>query len=139
MDPVDYAIHSLPKIEYTEKLPSVTYAIIDREQYNEFKDDFISYISGDCYAITLNDEIIFNMYKEQLVRDDYLDEMIREKIIDTPDVLFNKIFRKNESARVIVYMSGEDPYFVAVYYTPKYQIITVEYYKSGRYIDKYGI
>jgi hypothetical protein len=137
MDPINFAIHSLPKIEYTTKLPSVTYAIIDKEQYNEFRDDFISYISDDCYAITLNDEIIFNMYKEQLVREDYLDEMIREKIIDNPDVLFNKIFRKKEAARVIVYMSGENPYFVAVYYSPDCEIITVEYYKSTKYIDKY--
>ena len=135
MDPANFAEHSLPKIEYIEKHPSNTYAYLDAVQYKEFQDEILNYVSGDCYAITLDDEILYNSYKEKSVREQLQDDMIRDKIIDDPHRLFVKLFRKNVSARVIVYLFGENPWFVAVYYKPGF--LTMEYYKSEKYMEKY--
>ena len=128
MDPSGYAEHSLPKIEYIQKHPSVTFALNDRQQYNEFRDEISLYFSGDCWAITINDEILYNAYEEKSVKAQIQDEIVRGKIIENPLILLRK------AGRVIIYLFGDTPWFVAIHY--ENDIATVEYYKSTSYMIK---
>lgn len=136
MDPVNYAAHSLPKIEYNEMYPSKTYAFNDPVQYRDFQDEFALYMSGDCHAITINDDIIINAYEEKTHREQLIDDTIRTHCINSPHSIFVNLFRKNENARVILYMFRDTPWFVAVYFRPGF--LTVEYYKSAKYQERFG-
>ena len=136
MDPIGYADHFLPKIEYTELYPSKTYATLDRVQYNEFLEEITLYLSGDCHAITVNDDIIINSYEQKSYRELLIDKSIRDQCIANPHSLFVELFRKNEIARVILYLFGDTPWFVAVYFRPGF--LTVEYYKSAKYQERFG-
>jgi hypothetical protein len=137
MDPLNFAENSLPKIEYNEKHPSVLYYIDDKKQYADFKKEFIDYVSADCHAITLDDEILYNSYNDKSVRERLQDDMIRDKIMENPHSLFVNIFRKRRDARVIIYMFGTYPWFIAIYYNSARNLLTVEYYKSQAFISRF--
>ena len=93
-------------------------------------------MSGDCHAITVNDEIIINSYEQKSYRERLIDKGIRDQCIDNPHSLFVELFRKNENAHVILYLFGDTPWFIAVYFRPDF--ITVEYYKSAKYQERFG-
>jgi hypothetical protein len=137
MDPLNYSEYSLPKIEYTELQKSKTYYFGDPEEYNEFKALFTEYVSADCHAITCDDQVVYNCYQEKLLRDIILDDILRREIIDDPHVLFCPILRNKKDARVIVYLFGDTPWFMACYYTASIDIMTVEYYKSEKYSERF--
>lgn len=129
----------LPQIEYIEKAPSKTYYVDDgTTSYSEFRKEFADWVSADCHAITLDDEIIYNSYKPMSVRETLLDGIIRTSIIEYPHSLFVNIFRKGQDARVVIYMFSLDcPWFVLVKYTANQKMLTVEYYKSQKYVDRF--
>ena len=138
MDPIGFAEHSLPKIEYTEKRRSQTYAMYDPEQYQEFKLTFLTHILVDCHAITLDDEIIYNVYGKKSIREKIQEDLIRDRISRDPDQLFtHNALRYKKSFRVIIYLSEKFPWFVAIYYTARLDMLTVEYYKSEKYHEMY--
>jgi len=137
MDPINFAEHNLPKIEYTVKDAPKTYNLIDSNDYSKFKGEFITYVSADCHAITLDNEIIYNGYKEKSIRETLQEDMIRNMIIENPHSLFVNIFRKNTDAHVIVYMFSDNPWFVAIYYRSDLETLTIEYYKSKKYMQRY--
>lgn len=132
MDPANYSEHSLPKIKYEHLARMNTYDLDDPESYDELKNDFISY-APNCCAITYDDEIIYNVYKKLTIREHVLEDMIRDTICDEPEYIFLRLFKKNESCRIILYMFGDNPWFMAYYYDPELNIIRQERYA------KYGI
>lgn len=129
----------LPEIEYIEKAPSKTYYVAGRSaSYSEFCKEFTEIVGADCHAITIDDEIIYNSYKPTSVRARLLDGIVRSSIIEYPHTLFVNIFRKGQDARVVVYMFSVDcPWFVVVKYTANQETLTVEYYKSQKYVDRF--
>jgi hypothetical protein len=136
MDPANYSDYSLPKIEYTELDKSQTFYFEkcgDSEDYIKFKELFSNYVSADCHAITCDDQVVYNCYQEKLLRDIILDEVVRREIINNPDMLFVPVLRNKKDARVIVYMLGDTPWFVACYYTASIDIMTVEFYRSDAF------
>jgi hypothetical protein len=131
MDPINFAEHNLPKIEYKEIQKSKTYLAYDDYDYNEFKKEFVEWVTASCNAITFDDEIIYNTYKNMSIRESIQEEIIRNMIIDDPHSLLINIFKKNTNSRIIIYLFGENPWYVAIYSSPTF--ITVEYYKSKKY------
>ena len=138
MDPANFADHMLPKIEYTQLKAPFSYSVDSKPCYDEFCQEFIACVSGDCHAITVNDEILYNSYESKSIRETLQDDMIREKIIENPHSLFVNLFRKKENAHVIIYMLGKTPWFLAVYYHDEMRLLTLEYYKSEEYIKKWS-
>ena len=96
MDPANFAEHNLPKIEYYEMKPSKTYSVKSKSCYADFGDEFVECVSGDCYAITVDDEILYNAYEQKSIRDSLQDDSIRQMIISNPHDLFVKLFRKKK-------------------------------------------
>jgi len=137
MDPPNFAENKLPKIEYFEMQRPKSYYIEDKKQYHDFKEEFISYVDADCHAIVVDDEILYNSYIEKSVRESIEDDVIRDKITANPHALFVNLFRKEKNAKVIIYMFGKYPWFVAIYYNAERKLIDVEYYKSNAYISRF--
>lgn len=132
MDPINYAEHGLPKIEYTEYARQKVYYTVDVEQHDDLIDEFLDYVCGNCCAITYNDEILYNIYPSLSETEKQQQEIKRVQIIDDPQDLFAKIFASETQSRVIVYI-GDSPMFVAFYYQPNSNFFYVEYYKSKKY------
>jgi hypothetical protein len=130
MDPADFAAHMLPKISYTELYPSNTHYIRITEGYDECCEEFLECVAGDCYAITVDDEILCNFYEPKSVREYLQDNTIRQNIIDCPKALFDTLMKREKNARVMVYMSEITPWFLAIYYNFELGIATFEYYTS---------
>jgi len=135
MDPANYVNHKLPKIEYNDLEHLRTYSL--KRCYGEFCADFKAFVSGDCDAITVDDEILFNNYEPKSLRDSILDDMFRQNIIDNPHNLLVRIIDQKKNAHMILYMCGNTPWFIAVYYNHLLRIFTIESYKSQKYIDTY--
>lgn len=139
MDPVNYTVHSLPIIEYTElEAPRVYYT--ESDNYSEFIQEFTEYVSGDCHAITCDDEIIYNAYKKTGIREKIIEDRIRSDIIkDCHASIFVHLLREKKDAKVIVYMFGQNPWFLACYYDSAYGIMTVESYKSKKFQEVFEL
>ena len=134
MDPANFASHMLPRIEYTQLEAPYSYYVKLDVGYDEFIEKFLEFVSEDCHAISVDDEIIYNSYESKSIRDTILDTIILHKIIDDPNSLFTPFFKKNKG-KVILYMMGNTPWFVAIYY--KDNFITVETYKSTKYEEMF--
>ena len=83
----------------------------DNTEYINFCEFIEQVLSGDCWAVKVNDEILFNYFNEheKSYRDRILDDVIRQELID--DVhgsLFVQLFRKNKDADIIIYMFGDE-------------------------------
>jgi hypothetical protein len=68
-------------------------------------------LSGDCWAVKVNDEILFNYFNEheKSYRDRILDDVIRQELIDDIDSsLFLQLFRKNKDVDIVIYMFGNE-------------------------------
>lgn len=137
MDPPNFAENSLPKIEYYEKHRPRTYYIDDEKHYADFQEEIQTYVGADCHAITFDDEILYNSYTEKSIRERLEDDLIRDKIISNPHALFVNLFKKGANAKVVLYMFGKYPWFVAIYYNAERNLIDVEYYKSNAYISRF--
>jgi hypothetical protein len=76
---------------------------------------------------------MYNSYETKSIRDSLQDNIIRQSIISNPHQLFVELFRKEKDARVMVYMFGNKPWFLGVYYRANLQMLTLEYYKSEEF------
>ena len=128
-------MNTLPPVEYNEKHPSITYSVNDTSQYDEFLEEFTAYVSGDCHAITIDDEILYNSYdyNEKSVREIIQEKAIRGTIINDPHSIFVQLFIEKRNSKVILYMFGNTPWFVCIYYNALLHTLTLEYYKSKKY------
>ena len=93
-------MNTLPPLEYNEKHPSITYSVNDKSQYSEFLEEFTAYVSGDCHAITIDNEILYNSYdyNEKSVREIIQEKAIRTTIIDDPHSIFVQLFMSPDIA-----------------------------------------
>ena len=81
------------------------------------------YILGDCHAIIVNDEIIFNLFASP--HNSY-SELMKQEIIATEvktrfkQTLYRHILRRNEHTNIDVYMCGYPPstYKFRIKYSP---------------------
>lgn len=125
----------LPKIEYTEKRPSTIYIPDDQKQYQDFLGRVQEFIVGDCWAIVINDEILFNSYKPMTVKEQIQDNIIRHELREYPNTIFIDMIKKKKNGRVDIYMYGDTPWFVVIHFNDG--IIKMDYYKSNKYVKYY--
>ncbi len=52
------------------------------DEYNEFIDCVKSMINTGCYAFTITNEIIYNLYESKSFRDRIIDDTIKTQIIN---------------------------------------------------------
>jgi hypothetical protein len=79
----------LPPIEFILMQPSYSVDIRNPEAYHgEFLKEFAENISADSWALTVDDEIIFNEYVEKSIKERIMEGVLRNRIADEPHQLF---------------------------------------------------
>ena len=102
--------HILPL--YMEHLPSCPHPTsligdtYDPESYKQFIKEISSYINGDCWAIVVNDEIIYNAYDtSRSFRQKIIDRAIlRDCRTDIHGALLCEINRLSKDATIDIFM-----------------------------------
>jgi hypothetical protein len=98
------------------------------------------YMSADCWAFVVNDEIIFNSYNENRSFSQKLTEKgFSNQITHDPhSTILVEINRKDEDATIELYMSGSLPYKVIIKYMAEDQTYYTYIYASAEYNETYG-
>ena len=126
----------LPRIDYTAmNTPTKCYSLDDTIQYQELQEIISEHIEGDCHAVTVNDEILYNSYEPKSKRAQILDSLVRNEIIENVHTsLFVELIRNNQDGKVVLYMFGTNAtWFMVIYYSDIRKLFTVEYYKTIGY------
>jgi hypothetical protein len=129
-------MQNLPKIDYTAMdIPSKSYSLNDNLQYKELQENISEHIEGDCWAVTVNGEILYNSYEPKSYRNKILDSLVRNEITENiHGSLFVELIRNNKDGKVVLYMFGiQATWFMVIYYSAVKELFTVEYYKTPRY------
>jgi hypothetical protein len=95
---------TLPILSYTPN--NTNYTDIDiKESYNtkEFYKFVSEYTSSDCWAMTVNDEILWNFYENE---NEFKNNM-RTNMIENPELAFSKM---NKPEKIVIYMFGGKPW-----------------------------
>ncbi len=146
-------MNSLPKVEYNELQPTLVVDTNNREQMNKLYDEVKSLISADCWAITIDDEILFNAYdKSKTVLAKIQDQMVRNNIIDNiHSSLFVHLFRDppqksqryflrsqqcflKKDRTIILYMFGTKHWFYHIRYIISSNQLEITKYASSQYL-----
>jgi hypothetical protein len=69
-----------------EHIPNKVFYINDRISYERLQEIITEYVEADCWAVTVNNEIIFCSFDNHFksMRDIILDDIIRKQIIEEP-------------------------------------------------------
>ena len=130
---------SLPPIEYILMQPSYSVDIRNPEAYHgEFLKELAENISADSWALTVDDEIIFNEYVEKTVKEQIMEGVLRNRIADEPHQLFLDMFRNKKDGTVTVYMFGDCPWFLVIHYDAVNNSLIVSQYMSKAYENRFG-
>ena len=129
-------MNSLPKIDYTAMdTPSKCYCLNDEIQYKELQEIILEHIEGDCWAVTVNDEILYNFYEQKSKREQILDSLVRNEIVENMhSSLFVELIRNKQDGKIVLYMFGyQATWFMIIYYSFARELFTVEYNKTPGY------
>ncbi len=80
----------------------------DSESLTTVQDEIVNYLEGECYALLVNNEVIFNSYKEQSVRDRIMGDVIRDALLTPSQVnrlILRKIEKMNVDSTIEIYMN----------------------------------
>jgi len=128
MNPTQYSENCLPKIESTAvATSSKKYVATDSEQYAIFKKNLVKFISADCWAIVVNDEILYNLYKDKSVKENIQDTLFRNLMINDLDSVFRNAFCKEKDLHMIIYMFYESSEFLVCKYTFVTNTLTLDH------------
>ena len=106
-------------------LPTLTntFKFLEKESYNaasftelqELYEVVRESVMGSCYAILINEEIIFNDYIKtpKSARNIILDEMIREQFANSPHLLI----QKDDALNIKIYMFLNNCWYIQITYT----------------------
>ena len=121
---------SLPRYRDASCFSTEKYSAKDQESYKNFLDKVSEYIEGDCWALLVDREVIFNGYKEQTVRQQLEDHIMRDKIVESPHLLFVEMFIKKKDTCVVIYMHGADFKWMVINYSAATESMDVKYLKD---------
>jgi hypothetical protein len=128
---------ALPAVEFNEKRDPEIYHANVPYRYEAFLQRMRELLVGDCFAITVNDEVVYNRIVQKPVRERILDRLVRDVFTSNPHVIFEPIFDKYENSIIKFYMYPDAPWFVYIVYNPDTEVLRVSYYKSAQYMNQY--
>jgi len=82
------------------------YQIDNDEDFEEFAQMFQGIIGDDCYAVTVNNMVQFNLY--EFPEDHSINVKGRRPLYENPRALLNYLFGIEQDARFVVYMFPYD-------------------------------
>lgn len=117
----------------TSGLPQVFYAD-NPESYQMLVDLLKEYIRSDCWALTVNGEIIFSDYpnNNQTIKDRINGYIIRESIVADPHCsLLVHLHRAATHAKIMIYMFGDKSFVVEIFYNCEQQTYQMHYVEKA--------
>jgi hypothetical protein len=116
----------LPKVEhqYEPEIEIVNdvkkeYDGDDQSSYIEFQNMIKSFLEADCWAMTVNNEVIFNSYLDnsKLIRSFIEETLIRDKILKDPHSnLLVYLYRQKINAQIRIYMFYKNSWTINIDY-----------------------
>lgn len=105
------------------ELPDVTYktgSIIEvkRDNFVSIENLVEEFVGADCFAVVVNDELIFNDYKFINIKHSIDNVTIRNNIInDSHNTIFVHLFRNNvKTLHIKIYMFSSSPFVLNICY-----------------------
>jgi hypothetical protein len=99
------------------------------------------YVSTDCWAFIVNDEILFNTYNNSSKTFTQImnESLIRDKIVEDPYIILGEINHRQVNTKTEMYMFGtERAYKIVINYIADSDKYVVHRLNSQGYIDEYG-
>lgn len=100
----------------------------DNLTYLNFCEFIENILSSDCWAVKVNDEILFNYFneREKKYKNKILDDVIRQELIDDiHSSLFIQLYKKNKDADIFIYMFGTDTWAYKISFCAKSLCFTI--------------
>ena len=130
-------MENLPPVDFNEMTEIELFSAINND-YNVFLFRIADIIAGECFAITVNNEVVFNKKSAVSPREKIIDSMVSSEIISNPHILFAPILERKLNTVIHLYMAPVVPWFVIIFYDPSTEELRVTFYKSNEYVNKYG-
>lgn len=121
-----YQKEMLPKVEYPYEPEAnmvngvqKVYEAEDKNTYEAFQNMIKEFIGSDCWAMTVNDEVIFDSYLDnsKSIRSFIEEDVIRDKILDNPHQnLLVYLHRRKSNAHIRIYMFYSEPWTLNIEY-----------------------
>jgi hypothetical protein len=139
MNPVDKL---LPCVDLPYEYDLRTYLYysrdIDKQSYKDLENLIKDFIGSDCWAVTIDDDVIFNSYpsNKKKIRDSIMEEMIRDKMIENPHENFLVyIHRRRQNAKVRIYMFCGHPWTMNIDYKAEHKLFQVSFSQSKEFME----
>jgi hypothetical protein len=103
--------------------------IYDVNMYTEFYKMLKEHIEADCWAMTIDQEILWNTYNEDSMTYKQLltENNIRTTVSKNPHNLLCHIFRKDRPARIAIYMFESHSWGIIINYENKKFTVNISY------------
>ena len=92
------------------------YHVKNTDEYADFLETLKEYVGGDCWAIKVNDEVLFDCYKDLSLKEQLQASILRDKIVDCPHLLFTDMFTKKKDSTIIIDMHSNVSLVVKITY-----------------------
>jgi len=114
------SIASLPVVNNRANEYTRYFHLNNTEETSKLRFFIKMYVGSDCWAVTVNNKVVFESFSEKSVRDKILDDTVRDAIIDNPHAsLLCDIIRQKKNATIRIYMFGSyGPYTLNIKYFP---------------------
>ena len=125
----------LPVCDIPRKLEEdqTVFSSNDKTDYNDLCNLIISYVGADCWAVAVNDEILFNLYEQKPYKDELIENYIREKLYTKPSTLLFNIMRKRQDAVIHIYMFSSSSYRVQIEWKEAEKVFEMKKFVSESY------
>lgn len=133
-------MNTLPSCSVLQ-FPIRAFSVVSDEDYSKLLTLIQEYVGADCWAFTINNEILFNSYNNETktFKQVLEEKIIRDKIIESAHSILCEVNRRNVDTRIDIYMfSKPESYNLMIRYVADEQKYIVHRLNSQEYIDKYG-
>jgi len=98
------------------------------DEFDKLNKIIQEYLGGDCWAITINSEIIYNNYdKTRNAKDIIIQNILRNHIIDNPSLLFG-LFEHDK--KIVIYMSKNNTWSINIIFEKKENTFELLFFKK---------
>jgi hypothetical protein len=113
----------------------------DPESLTTVPDEIVNYLGGECYALLVNNEVIFNSYDQMhSLRDNIIEDIIHDTLLRPSQInrlILKKIEKMNVDSTIEIYMNPlHDSWKVRIDYNSKEKTYTFTKAYTEGYVKK---
>jgi len=102
-----------------------TYHANNTDEYGEFLEVVKDYVNGDCWAIKVDEEVLFNCYQDMSLKEQLQASILRDKMVDCPHLLFTDMFTKKKDGTIMIDMHSNVSLVVKITYRASDETLTL--------------